>query len=142
LDYGKEHADVIMNTAGNVVAGQMPVIGQIYLPRSVESGELINNRTDTSIYESKQLEAAVPASYLGLSSGDFPSMIANNPGDCKIDLKVFHFEIINDHEVLNNEITGYRNSKGGRLITPLYSEIMYGSSRMSRSSSRKLQSVY
>jgi hypothetical protein len=66
------------------------------------------NRTDTSISKSKQLEAAVPASRISaLSSGEFAGMVADNP-DCKIDLKAFHCEIINDHDALNQEIAGYQ----------------------------------
>jgi len=111
-DYGRERADVIMNSVGNIVAGQSTGdtakniserIGRIMQDRE----SLSINRTDTSISKSKQLEAAVPPSRISsLSSGEFVGMVADNP-DCKIDLKAFHCEIINDHEALNKEIAGY-----------------------------------
>jgi len=112
-DYGKERADVIMNSVGNMIAGQSTGdtakniserIGRIMQDRE----SLSINRSDTSISRSKQLEAAVPASRISLlSSGEFAGIVADNP-DCKIDLKAFHCEIINDHEALNKEIAGYR----------------------------------
>jgi hypothetical protein len=120
-DYGKERADVIMNSVGNVVAGQSTGdtarnisdrIGRIMQDRE----SLSINRTDTSISKSKQLEAAVPPSRISsLSSGEFAGMVADNP-DCRIDLKAFHCEIINDHEALNQEIAGYKEIPEVRQI--------------------------
>ena len=112
-DYGKERADVIMNSVGNIIAGQSTGdtarnisdrIGRIMQDRE----SLSINRSDTSISRSKQLEAAVPASRISLlSSGEFAGIVADNP-DRKIDLKAFHCEIINDHDALNKEIVGYK----------------------------------
>lgn len=120
-DYGRERADVIMNSVGNVVAGQSTGdtakniserIGRIMQDRE----SLSINRTDTSISKSKQLEAAVPPSRISsLSSGEFVGMVADNP-DCKIDLKAFHCEIINNHEALGKEITAYVEIPDVRLI--------------------------
>ena len=42
-------------------------------------------------------------------------MVADNP-DCKIELKAFHCELINDHEALNKEIAGYVEIPDVRLI--------------------------
>jgi hypothetical protein len=75
------------------------------------------NRSDTSISKSKQLEAAVPPSRISsLSSGEFVGMVADNP-DCKIELKAFHCEVINDHEALNAEIKAYKEIPTIRTIT-------------------------
>jgi hypothetical protein len=112
-DYGKEQADVIMNIVGNIAAGQ--VSGDTAKQISERVGKIMQdreslsiNRSDTSISKSKQLEAAVPASRIAsLSSGEFVGMVADNP-DCKIELKAFHSEIINDHDALKKEIDGYQ----------------------------------
>ena len=111
-DYGRERADVIMNSVGNIIAGQSTGdtakniserIGRIMQDRE----SLSINRSDTSVSRSKQLEAAVPPSRISLlSSGEFAGVVADNP-DCKIELKAFHCEIINDHEALSKEIAGY-----------------------------------
>jgi hypothetical protein len=74
------------------------------------------NRSDTSISKSKQLEAAVPPSRISsLSSGEFVGMVADNP-DCKIELKAFHSEIINDHDTLKKEIAGYKQIPSVRKL--------------------------
>lgn len=111
-DYGREQADVIMNIVGNMAVGQVSgdtakfvseKIGRIMQDRE----SLSINSNDTSISRSKQLEAAVPASRIAaLSSGEFVGMVADNP-DCKIELKAFHGEIVNDHAVLKKEIDAY-----------------------------------
>ena len=66
------------------------------------------NRTDTSISHSKQLDSAIPASKIAaLSSGEFVGLVADNP-DEKIKLKMFHAEIINDTNKLNEEVNHYK----------------------------------
>ena len=66
------------------------------------------NRTDTSITYSKQLDSAIPASRIAtLSSGEFVGQVAGNP-DEKIKLNMFHAEIINDAEKLNEEVSRYK----------------------------------
>src|SRR3569833_649611 len=112
-DYGREQADVIMNIVGNMAVGQVSgdtakfvseKIGRIMQDRE----SLSINSSDTSISRSKQLEAAVPASRISsLSSGEFVGLVADNP-DCKIGLKAFHGEIVNDHDALKKEIAGYQ----------------------------------
>jgi len=101
-DYGREQADVIMNITGNMA------VGQVSGDRIMQERESLSiNRSDTSISRSKQLEAAVPPSRISaLSSGEFVGMVADNP-DCKIELKAFHCEIVNDHAALKKEIDGY-----------------------------------
>jgi TusA-related sulfurtransferase len=65
------------------------------------------NSSDTSISRSKQLESAVPASKIStLSSGESVGIVADDP-DCRIELKAFHCDIINDHETLKKEQNSY-----------------------------------
>ncbi|UBM60982.1 YWFCY domain-containing protein [Marinilongibacter aquaticus] len=113
-DYGREQADVIMNITGNIVSGQ--VTGDTAKQLSERFGKIMQDREsysinsgDTSISRSKQLETAIPPSKIsGLSSGEFVGMVADNP-DCKIDLKAFHCEIINDHDSLKREEQNYQD---------------------------------
>ena len=112
LHYGKEQAEVILNIVGNVFSGQ--VSGDTAKQLSERFGKILQdresiaiNRNDTSITQSKQLEAAIPASKIAsLSSGEFVGMVADNP-DQKIELKAFCAEIINDHKALDKEQAGY-----------------------------------
>lgn len=111
-DYGREQAEVIMNITGNVISGQ--VNGDTAKQLSERFGKIMQDREslsinsgDTSISRSKQLESAVPPSKISsLSSGEFVGMVADDP-DCKIDLKTFHSEILNDHEALKKETEIY-----------------------------------
>jgi hypothetical protein len=113
-DYGREQADVIMNITGNIVSGQ--VTGDTAKQLSERFGKIMQDRksvsingSDTSISRSKQLESAVPPSKISaLSSGESVGMVADDP-DCKIDLKTFHCEILNDHDALKKEQLGYKD---------------------------------
>lgn len=112
-DYGRDQAEVIMNIVGNVISGQ--VVGDTAKLLSERFGKIVQernsitiNRTDTSMSRSTQLDSAIPASKIAaLSSGEFVGMVADNP-DQKIDLKVFHSEILNDHGVLRKEEEKYK----------------------------------
>ncbi|WP_269237935.1 conjugal transfer protein MobC [Flavobacterium flavigenum] len=112
-DYGREQADVIMNITGNIISGQ--VTGDTSKQLSERFGKIMQDREsisinsgDTSISRSKQLESAVPPSKIAaLSAGEFVGMVADNP-DCKIELKTFHCEIINDHEALKKEENNFK----------------------------------
>jgi hypothetical protein len=112
-DYGKEQADVIMSIVGNIVAGQ--VTGDSAKQLSERFGKIMQERQsitinsqDTSISKSTQLDFAVPASKIAtLSSGEFVGLVADDP-DNKIDLKVFHNEIINDHQGIKEEEGRYK----------------------------------
>ncbi|WP_426095824.1 hypothetical protein [Flavobacterium sp. DSR2-3-3] len=67
------------------------------------------NSVDISISRSKQLESAVPPSTISyLSSGEFVGMVADDP-DCKIKLKTFHCEILNDHDAPKKEEANYKD---------------------------------
>ena len=113
-DYGREQADVIMNITGNIIVGQ--VTGDTARQLSERFGKIMQDReslsinsADTSISRSKQLESAVPPSKISaLSSGEFVGMVADDP-DCKIDLKTFHCEILNDHDALKKEQDSYKD---------------------------------
>ena len=113
-DYGKEQADVIVNITGNIISGQ--VMGETSKLLSERFGKIMQdrqsvsvNRLDTSISHSKQLDSAIPASKIAaLSSGEFVGLVADNP-DEKIKLKMFHAEIINDADKLNDEMSWYND---------------------------------
>lgn len=112
-DYGKDQADVIVNIIGNIISGQ--VTGETAKQLSERFGKIMQDRTsfsvnrqDTSITQSKQLDNAIPPSKIAhLSSGQFVGMVADDP-DCKIDLKTFHCDVINDHALLKQEEKNYR----------------------------------
>lgn len=112
-NYSREQADVIVNIAGNIISGQ--VMGETCKLLTERFGKIMQdrqnvsiNRTATSISHTKQLDAAIPASKIAaLSSGEFVGMVADDPLE-KIKLKMFHSEIINDHEKLNAEVRNYQ----------------------------------
>jgi hypothetical protein len=111
-DYGREQAEVIMNIAGNIISGQ--VMGDTAKQLSDRFGRIMQDReslsinaTETSVSLSKQLESAIPPSTISsLSSGEFAGMVADDP-TAKIELKVFHSEIQNDHAGLKAEEDSY-----------------------------------
>ena len=113
-DYGREQAEVIMNIVGNIISGQ--VTGDTAKQLSERFGKIMQERQsvtinsqDTSISKSTQLDFAIPASKIStLSSGEFVGLVADNP-DNKIDLKVFHSSIINDHDAIKVEEDGYKD---------------------------------
>ncbi|WP_374950045.1 conjugal transfer protein MobC [Mucilaginibacter sp.] len=112
-DYGREQAEVIMNIIGNILSGQ--VTGDTAKQLSERFGKIMQERNsitinsqDTSVSKSTQLDFAVPASKIAtLSSGEFVGLVADDP-DNKIALKVFHNEIINDHQAIKYEESTYK----------------------------------
>jgi hypothetical protein len=112
-DYGRDQAEVIMNIVGNIICGQ--VTGDTAKQLSERFGKINQqkesvsiNSADTSVSRSVQLDYAIPASKIaGLSSGDFVGMVADDP-DNRIDLKIFHNAIQNDHEALKQEELAYQ----------------------------------
>ncbi len=54
------------------------------------------------------VKAIPPSKISALSSGKFVDMVADDP-DCKIELKAFHCEIINDNEALKQEQDHYKD---------------------------------
>lgn len=121
-DYGKEQADVIPNIVGNIISGQ--VSGDTAKQLSERFGKIMQDRTslsinssDTSVSKSLQLDYAIPASRIAaLSSGEFVGMVADDP-DNKIELKLFHAEIQNDHGAIRRDIDHYRPIPEVRLVT-------------------------
>ncbi|MNU20675.1 Type IV secretory system Conjugative DNA transfer [compost metagenome] len=122
-DYGKESADVIFSIVGNIISGQ--VVGDTAKTLSERFGKIMQEReslsinaSDTSVSKSKQLESAIPASTISnLSSGEFVGAVADNP-DQKIQQKIFHCEIINDHAALAAEEKAYVPIPKPRTVTP------------------------
>ncbi|GAA3773061.1 hypothetical protein GCM10022423_29360 [Flavobacterium ginsengiterrae] len=129
-DYGREQADVILNITGNIISGQ--VNGDTAKQLSERFGKIMQDReslsinsSDTSISRSKQLESAVPASKISsLSSGEFVGITSDNP-DCKIELKTFHSEIINNHDELKEEEKSYQQISPVRVINTTMIERNY-----------------
>ena len=121
-DYGRDQAEVIMNIVGNVISGQ--VVGETAKLLSERFGKIVQeresisiNRTETSVSRSTQLDAAIPPSKIAaLSSGEFVGTVADDP-DQKIDLKVFHSEILNDHEAIRKEEGEYQKIPAIRKIS-------------------------
>ncbi|GAB2610255.1 conjugal transfer protein MobC [Belliella aquatica] len=107
-DYGREQAEVIMNTVGNIISGQ--VLGDTAKQLSDRFGKIMQprqslsiNSNDTSVSHSFQMDLAVPPSTIStLTSGEFVGIVADNP-DQEITLKRFHAKIINDHQGLKEE---------------------------------------
>ena len=121
-DYGREQAEVIMSIVGNVISGQ--VVGDTAKLLSDRFGKIVQerqsvsiNRTDTSVSRSTQLDSAIPPSKIAsLSSGEFVGMVADDP-DNKIELKLFHGEVLNDHAGLKREEENYKPIPPVRTIT-------------------------
>lgn len=121
-DYGREQAEVIMNIVGNVISGQ--VVGDTARLLSERFGKIVQQRqslsinaSDTSISQSTQLDSAIPASKIAaLSSGEFVGMVADEPAQ-KIQLKVFHAEIINDHAAIKRQESDYEELPLVKKIT-------------------------
>jgi hypothetical protein len=122
-DYGRDQAEVIMNLAGNVISGQ--VVGETSKILSERFGKIVQergsvsvNRSDSTISRSTQLDAAIPPSKIAtLSSGEFVGTVADDP-DQKIELKVFHAEILNDHAAIKREEENYRPIPMVRKVSP------------------------
>jgi hypothetical protein len=126
-DYGREQAEVIMNTVGNIISGQ--VLGDTAKQISDRIGKIIQQRQsmsissgDTSFSHSTQLDLAVPPATISqLSSGQFVGIVSDDPTQ-RIELKAFHCEIQNDHQALAAEERGYqkipatRNLREGEVI--------------------------
>lgn len=121
-DYGKDQAEVIMNIVGNVISGQ--VVGETAKLLSERFGKIVQEResvsinsSDTSVSRSTQLDSAIPPSKIAsLSSGEFVGMVADDP-DQKIQLKIFHNEILNDHEAIKKEEESYQTIPTVRNVT-------------------------
>jgi len=122
-DYGREQAEVIMNIVGNVISGQ--VVGETARLLSDRFGKILQQRdsvsinsSETSVSRSVQLDAAIPPSKIAaLSSGEFVGTVADDPNQ-KIELKVFHAEILNDHDAIKAEEKAYKPIPPVRTVSP------------------------
>lgn len=121
-EYGAEQANIIAGISGNIISGQ--VTGDSAKKLSETFGKIVQDRqslsinsSDTSLSKSTQLDSAIPASKIAsLSSGQFVGMVADNP-DQKIELKMFHAEIINDHAAIKAEEEKYKPLPKIREVT-------------------------
>jgi hypothetical protein len=121
-DYGRDQAEVIMNIVGNVISGQ--VVGETAKLLSERFGRIVQEResisintSETSVSRSTQLDSAIPPSKIAaLSSGEFVGTVSDDP-DQKIDLKVFHSEILNDHSAIREEESRYKPIPAIRKIS-------------------------
>jgi len=112
-DYGHEQADVIMNIVGNIISGQ--ATGDTAKQLSERFGKINQlkeslsiNSADTSVSKSTQLDYAIPASTIAtLSAGEFVGLVADEPAN-RIDLKVFHNEVLNDFDAIQAEEAAYQ----------------------------------
>ena len=123
LAYGKEFAEVILQTCGNIIAGQ--VSGETAKMLSDRFGKTMQDResitfttTDTTITQSGQLEYSIPVSRISsLSSGEFVGMVADRP-DQPIELKTFCCRIVNDPGALAQEEAAYKELPVVCKVTP------------------------
>lgn len=112
-DYGSEQADVITGIVGNVISGQ--VTGDTAKTLSDNFGKIVQDKNSltinsdgTSISKATQLDYAIPAAKIAsLSSGEFVGMVADNP-DQRINLKLFHSQIQNNHDAIAKEEAAYK----------------------------------
>ncbi|RKR82842.1 type IV secretory system conjugative DNA transfer VirD4/TraG family protein [Mucilaginibacter gracilis] len=112
-DYGAEQADVITGIVGNIISGQ--VTNDTAKKLSENFGKIVQdknsltiNSSDTSFSKATQLDYAIPASKIAsLSSGEFVGIVADNPEE-RINLKLFHSEIQNDHDAIAREESAFK----------------------------------
>ncbi|UTX48850.1 conjugal transfer protein MobC [Chryseobacterium sp. MA9] len=135
-DYGDKESKVIQNTVGNIFSGQ--VVGDTAKSLSERFGKVLQkrqsltiNRNDTSSSISTQLDSLIPASKIStLSQGMFVGAVSDN-FDERIEQKMFHAEIVVDHEKVAAETKSYQpipeilsfvNENGEDRMTPLIEE--------------------
>ena len=112
-DYGEKESKVVQNTVGNIFSGQ--VVGETARTLSERFGKVLQkrqsvsiNRQDVSTSINTQLDSLIPASKIAnLSQGTFVGAVSDNFGE-KIEQKIFHAEIIVDHEKVSGEEKNYR----------------------------------
>lgn len=123
-EYGTEQANIIAGISGNIVSGQVTGDGAKKLSETF--GKIVQDRqsmsinsSDTSISKSTQMDYAIPASKIStLSSGEFVGLVADSP-DQKIELKMFHAEIQNDHEAIKKQDESFKPLPTVRKITDM-----------------------
>ena len=111
-DYGAKESKVIQNTVGNIFSGQ--VVGETAKTLSERFGKILQqrqsvsiNRQDVSTSINTQLDQLIPASKISnLSQGTFVGAVSDNIGE-KISQKIFHAEIVVDHDKVGVEERAY-----------------------------------
>ncbi|MGV0844982.1 conjugal transfer protein MobC [Empedobacter falsenii] len=112
-DYGDKESKVIQNTVGNIFSGQ--VVGETAKNLSERFGKVLQkrqsltiNRNDKSTSISTQLDTLIPASKIStLTQGMFVGAVSDN-FDERIELKIFHAEIVVDNEKISAETKVYK----------------------------------
>ena len=112
-DYGEKEARVIQNTVGNVFSGQ--VLGETAKNLSERFGKVLQQRKsvnmtreDTSTSISTQLDSLIPASKISnLSQGMFVGSVCDSFQE-KMELKIFHCEIVVDNARVAAETKAYK----------------------------------
>lgn len=111
-DYGEKESQVIRNTVGNIISGQ--VLGSSAKEMSERFGKILQERKSISINPDSrstsvntQMDEIIPASKITtLSQGWFVGAVADNH-DVPIDQKIFHAEIVVDHAQVKSETAKY-----------------------------------
>lgn len=111
-DYGEKESQVIRNTVGNMISGQ--VLGPSAKELSERFGKILQERKSFSVNPDSrstsvntQMDELIPASKIGtLSQGWFVGAVADNYED-KIQQKIFHAEIVVDHAKVKAETEHY-----------------------------------
>jgi hypothetical protein len=111
VTYGRDQADVLFNTPGNVISGQASgdsarLVSEKFGRILQEKSTISNNSRDSSVSQSQQLDQALPPSKIAtLSSGEFVGITADSP-DHPLPLKAFHARITLDPAVREYEKAG------------------------------------
>ena len=112
-DYGDKEASVVMNTVGNIFAGQ--VVGETAKTLSERFGKVLQkrqsisiNRQDVSTSFNTQMDSLIPPSKIStLTQGIFVGAVSDN-FDERIDQKIFHAEIVVDNKRVAAETKAYK----------------------------------
>lgn len=111
-DYGEKEAKVIINTVGNLFAGQ--VVGDTARNLSERFGKIVQQRESRSVSTDNvttstntQLDSLIPASKIAnLTQGIFVGAVADNI-DQRIEQKIFHAQIVIDNEKVKAQMASY-----------------------------------
>lgn len=112
-DYGREEADVVMNTVGNIFSGQ--VVGDTAKNLSDRFGKVLQkrqsmtiNKQDKSTTINTQLDSLIPASKIStLTQGMFVGSVSDNFEE-RIEQKIFHAQIVVDTEKVSAETKEFK----------------------------------
>ncbi|MDF7821856.1 type IV secretory system conjugative DNA transfer family protein [Runella sp. MFBS21] len=94
-DYGKEQANVIVNTCGTIFSGSVnnqtaETLSKMFGKTNQQKFSTSFQKSDLNVTESKNMEQLIPASKIStLSQGHFVGKVADNFGE-EIDLKLFN----------------------------------------------------